>query len=102
MRSLFIPFAVAVAAQANAQCGPCTASDTCVVDPPFPSVCPATTLVGTVGVPYALDVTLWIPASFAEPNAGLTVVLQQVTANTIENVPLGLTYEASSPNFTFY
>lgn len=85
-----------------AQCGPCAVGDTCTVDPPFPAVCPAITPTGTVGVPYALDVTFWIPPSFPEPTTQLNVVLQEVTLVSMENVPLGLTYEASSPTLTYY
>lgn len=85
-----------------AQCGPCAAGDTCTVDPPYPAVCPPITPVGTVGVPYALDVTFWLPPSFAEPTTQLNVVLQEVTLVSMENVPLGLTYEANSPTLTYY
>lgn len=85
-----------------AQCGPCAIGDTCTVDPPFPAVCPSITPVGIVGVPYDLDVTFWIPPSFPEPTTQLNVVLQQVTLISMENVPLGLTYEANSPTLTYF
>jgi len=85
-----------------AQCGPCAIGDTCTVNPPFPAVCPAVTPVGTVGVPYDIDVTFWIPPSFPEPTTQLNVVLQQVTLISMENVPVGLTYEASSPTLTYF
>ncbi len=85
-----------------AQCGSCTVVDTCFVDPPFPTVCPATPPPATVGVPFSLDVTFWIPPSFAEPTTQLNVVLDEVTLNSLENIPLGLTYSVSSPTLTFY
>jgi len=95
---LLLPFG----SNATAQCGPCAVGDTCTVDPPFPTVCPIVTPVGTVGVPYELDATFWIPPSFPEPTTQLNVVLQQVMLVSMENVPLGLTYEASSPTLTYY
>ena len=101
-RALFGFIASCVAAGAMAQCGPCAIGDTCTVDPPFPTVCPSVTPVGTVGVPYDLDVTFWIPPSFPEPTTQLNVVLQQVTLISMENVPLGLTYEANSPTLTYF
>ncbi|MBK9146959.1 MAG: T9SS type A sorting domain-containing protein [Flavobacteriales bacterium] len=101
-RTLFGFCAGCIAASAMSQCGPCAISDTCTVDPPFPTVCPAITPIGTVGVPYDLDVTFWIPPSFAEPTTQLNVVLQEVTLVSMENVPLGLTYEASSPTLIYY
>ncbi|HRD52351.1 MAG TPA: hypothetical protein PKY96_06850, partial [Flavobacteriales bacterium] len=85
-----------------AQCGPCAVGDTCTVNPPFPAVCPAVTPIGTVGVPYDLDVTFWLPPSFPEPTTQLNVILQQVTLISMENVPIGLTYEASSPTLTYF
>lgn len=85
-----------------AQCGPCAVGDTCTVNPPFPAVCPAVTPIGTVGVPYDLDVTFWLPPSFPEPTTQLNVVLQQVTLISMENVPIGLTYEASSSTLTYF
>lgn len=90
------------AAGSLAQCGPCTVGDTCIVDPPLPTVCPVTTPPGTVGVPYSLDVTFWIPPSFPEPTTTLNVVLDQVVVNSFENLPQGLTYEASSPSLTYF
>lgn len=103
MKRLLPALLIGLARQATlAQCGPCTVGDTCTVDPPFPTVCPAITPVGTVGVPYGLDVTFWIPPSFPEPTTQLNVVLQEVTLVSMENVPLGLTYEASSPTLTYY
>ena len=100
----FLPYFIVGLAHsvAQAQCGPCAVGDTCTVDPPFPTVCPAITPTGTVGVPYELDVTFWIPPSFPEPTTQLNVVLQEVTLVSMENVPLGLTYEASSPTLTYY
>lgn len=86
---------------ALAQCGPCTVGDTCTVSPPFPTVCPTITPVGVVGVPYDLNVTFWIPPSFQEPTTGLNVVLQQVTVQHLERLPLGLTYEASNPSLVY-
>jgi PKD repeat protein len=86
---------------ALAQCGPCAVGDTCTVSPPFPTVCPAITPVGVVGVPYDLNVTFWIPPSFPEPTTGLNVVLQQVAVQYLERLPLGLTYEASSPSLIY-
>ncbi len=85
-----------------AQCGACMIGDTCTVDPPLPTVCPPFTLPGTVGVPYSLDVTFWIPPSFLDPITQLNVELDQVVLNSLENLPLGFTYEASSPNLTYY
>lgn len=87
---------------AAAQCGPCAVGDTCTTDPPFPTICPAVAPPGTVGSPYELDVTFWIPPAFPEPTTQLNVVLQQVSLVSMENVPWGLTYEASSPDLTYY
>jgi PKD repeat protein len=58
--------------------------------------------VGYVGHPYQLDITLWIPSSFAEPTTQLNVVVDQVTGTGIEGIPPGLDYEASSPDFIFH
>lgn len=103
MRLLLLSFAlVGGVAQAVAQCGACVVGDTCTVDPPFPTVCPASTPVGTVGIPFSIDVTFWLPPAFAEPTTQLNVVLDEVTLLSIENLPLGLTYEASSPNLIYY
>ncbi|MBK8498983.1 MAG: PKD domain-containing protein [Flavobacteriales bacterium] len=102
LRYLLPSLATGIALQVGAQCGPCAVSDTCTVDPPFPTVCPAVTPPGTVGVPFSIDVTFWIPPSFAEPTTQLNVILDQVVLNSIENVPLGLTYEASSPSLVYY
>ena len=84
------------------QCGACAIGDTCTVSPPLPTVCPAITPTGMVGVPYAIDVTFWIPPSFPEPTTTLNVVLQQVTVTSISNVPIGLTFEADSPTLTYF
>lgn len=102
LRSLLPLLALLLVLQVGAQCGPCAVGDTCTVDPPFPTVCPAVTPPGTVGVPFSIDVTFWIPPSFAEPTTQLNVILDQVTLNSIENVPLGLAYEASSPSLVYY
>lgn len=102
LRYLLPPTLIALAGAALGQCGPCAIGDTCTVDPPFPTVCPAITPPGTVGVPYVVDVTFWIPPAFAEPTSSLNVVLDEVVLNSLENVPLGLTYEANSPNLTYY
>lgn len=93
-------WAFAIAAQG--QCGACAINAMCTVDPPFPAVCPTTTPAGIVGVPYELDVTFWIPPSFPEPTTQLTVVLQEVSVRHMERLPLGLTYEASSPSLTYF
>jgi len=94
--------ASSLAALAMGQCAPCAVGDTCTVDPPFPAVCPPITPVGIVGVPYELDVTFWIPPSFPEPTTQLNVILQEVTVSSLQGVPLGLTYEASSPSLIYY
>ena len=102
MRYLFVPLCWAVGSAGLAQCGACSIGDTCTVSPPFPTVCPQITPVGYVGHPYELDVTFWIPASFPEPTTQLNVVVDQVICTGIEGIPLGLDYEASSPDITFY
>lgn len=94
--------ASSLSALAFGQCGACFIGDTCTVSPPFPTVCPTITPTGIAGVPYELDVTFWIPPSFPEPTTQLNVVLQQITVVSIENVPLGLTYEANSPSLTYF
>ncbi|MFN3875162.1 MAG: PKD domain-containing protein [Flavobacteriales bacterium] len=94
--------AAALCLEAAAQCGPCAVGDTCTVNPPAPAVCPTVTPAGVVGVPYELDVTFWLPPSVPEPTTGLNVVLQQVALQHMERLPLGLTYEASSPSLVFY
>ena len=86
----------------HAQCGTCTTGDTCTVSPPFPTACPMIAPVGMVGAPYSFDVTFWIPPSFAEPSTGLNVVLQEVRVIGINNVPLGLTFEASHLDLIYY
>lgn len=101
-RALLAIASSGIATLSLGQCGQCLVGDTCMVDPPFPTVCPAITPVGVVGVPYDLDVTFWIPPSFPEPTTQLNVVLQQVTLLSLEHVPLGLTYEANSPSLTYY
>ncbi|MBK7944676.1 MAG: hypothetical protein IPJ85_04900 [Flavobacteriales bacterium] len=58
--------------------------------------------VGIVGVPYELDVTFWIPPTFQDNTTSLNVVLQELTLLNLERVPLGLTFEASSPTLTYY
>lgn len=85
-----------------AQCGPCAWGDTCTVDPPFPTVCPAIPPAAYVGVPYSVDVTFWVPPSFPEPTTQLNVVLDEVSLDAVENIPVGLTYEASSPDLTYH
>lgn len=85
-----------------AQCGPCAWGDTCTVSPPFPTVCPAIPPTAFVGVPYSVDVTFWVPPSFPEPTTQLNVVLEEVSLETIENIPVGLTYEASSADLTYH
>ena len=103
MRSLLLSLAVLCGvAHGVAQCGPCVVGDTCTVDPPFPAVCPSVTPAGTVGVPFSIDVTFWLPPSFPEPTTQLNVVLEEVTLISIENLPLGLTYETNSPTLVFY
>lgn len=84
------------------QCGPCSWGDTCTVDPPFPTVCPAIPPTAFVGVPYGLDVTFWVPPSFPEPTTQLNVILDEVGLDAIENVPVGLNYEASSPDLLYH
>lgn len=84
-----------------AQCGPCAWGDTCIVDPPFPTVCPAIPPTAFVGVPYSVDVTFWVPPSFPEPTTQLNVVLNEVVLDAIENIPAGLTYEASNPDLIY-
>ncbi|MBK7383949.1 MAG: hypothetical protein IPI81_11580 [Flavobacteriales bacterium] len=101
-RTLLLPLALVFHIVLRAQCGACAIGDTCTVDPPFPTVCPAITPDGTVGVPYEVDVTFWIPPSFPEPTTNLNVVVSQIVLNSLENVPLGLTYQASSPDLTYY
>lgn len=101
-RQLPLPLGLLFGISASAQCGACLVGDTCMVDPPLPSVCPLMPPSGQVGVPYTLDVTFWIPPSFPEPNTQLNVVLSEVVLEAIENIPLGLTYEASSPDLTYH
>lgn len=84
------------------QCGACTIGDTCMVSPPYPTICPPVAPVGIVGVPYELDVTFWIPPTFQDNTTSLNVVLQELTLLNLERVPLGLTFEASSPTLTYY
>ena len=102
LRATTLILLLALCQAAKAQCGACTVGDTCTVDPPFPAVCPAVTPPGTVGVPFSIDVTFWIPPSFPEPTTQLNVILDEVVLNSLENVPLGLTYEASNPTLTYY
>jgi hypothetical protein len=101
LRWLHLPLLVATG-HALAQCGPCVIIDTCTVDPPFPAVCPSITPVGTVGVPFELDVTFWVPPSFPEPSTQLNVVVQELVVTGIQDIPLGLTYQANSPTLTYY
>ena len=102
MRHLLTLSCLLVGMVGRAQCGACSIGDTCIVSPPFPTVCPQITPVGYVGHPYTLDVTFWIPPSFPEPTTQLNVVVDQVICTGIEGIPLGLDYEASSPDITFY
>lgn len=103
MRHTLITMACwAIATAAQGQCGACAVNGTCTVDPPFPAVCPPITPAGVVGVPYELDVTFWVPPSFPEPTTQLAVVLQEVSLQHVERLPLGLTYEASNPSLTYF
>ncbi len=85
-----------------AQCDNCIPDGSCLVDPPFPTVCPEVAPQGQVGVPYDQQLTFWIPPSFTDPNTGFSVNVQEVRVTSVTGVPLGLSYQTDAPDQVYY
>ncbi|MBK8498985.1 MAG: T9SS type A sorting domain-containing protein [Flavobacteriales bacterium] len=82
----------------RAQCFGCTPDQGCTVDPPFPTLCPATPPDATVGVYYEADFTFWMPATFTDPGSGFAVDLLQLTITGVSGLPFGLAFTPSEPS----
>lgn len=82
----------------HAQCEGCVADENCTVDPPFPTLCPATPPDATVGVYYVADFTFWMPTSFTDPGSGFSVELLQLTITGVSGLPFGLDFTPSEPS----
>ncbi len=103
MRYLLVLFASGLFTSSSfAQCGLCSISDTCTVDPPYPTFCPSVPPPGEVGMPLSIDVTFWIPPEFQDAGSGLTVVVEQITVTSITGIPLGLIFQPNDDDLIYY
>ena len=100
--TLLLVFSALCSSSALAQCDGCVPDQSCIVDPPFPTLCPANPPDATVGVYYVADFTFWMPASFTDPGSGFTVDLLQLTITGVSGLPFGLDFTASEPSGVYY
>jgi hypothetical protein len=86
---------------AYAQCPGCIIDQTCTINPPEPTLCPAILPDGLQNTPYDENVTFYMPAQFVA--SGFNVTLNQITVTSITGMPQGLNWQTSaSPSNIFY
>ncbi len=86
----------------SAQCSGCIPDLSCTVSPAFPTLCPMEAPVATQGENYEADFTFWMPATFSDPNSGISVDFEQMTVTGVSGIPLGMTFEASEPGGVYF
>jgi PKD repeat protein len=85
----------------KAQCPGCVIDQSCSVNPPAPTLCPAVLPDGLQNNPYDENVTFYMPAQFQ--SSGFNVTLNQITVLSITGMPQGLNWQTSaSPSNIFY
>ncbi|MFN4123200.1 MAG: T9SS type A sorting domain-containing protein [Flavobacteriales bacterium] len=102
MKKLIFCFFLLVSFQlVNAQCEGCIINTNCSANPPGPTLCPEVLPQGTQGEFYDADITFYLPNQFFEPSAGVTVTVSQLIISSVSGLPLGVTWQSSSPNNTY-
>ncbi len=98
---LFVLF-FSIANISFAQCPGCIIDYGCVISPAKPTLCPDTLPPGTAMQYYDEDITFYMPAEFEDAGTGFTVTLNRIEVTGVIGMPLGLSFESSSPTNNFY
>lgn len=101
LRTIFILAITLASTQSFSQCVGCQINADCIIDPPGPTLCPSALPNATQGEYYDADITFYLPNSFFEPSAGLTITVSQLIISSVSGLPLGISWLSNSVDNTY-